>query len=139
MQADYNQYYSQLTGDTLQTIELDEELIYIGQCAEKIALRFAGQFTYFLPTLQIGNFEIPFNKSIGINAQFERIFENFQSSNFTLWLPVVLRGKSKDKHINVELQARWNDYTGSLFKNKSDKEKFSVGLNLALPFNSAIY
>ena len=92
---------------------------------------------WLFPKVTIGHRTI-WNKNFGLSIKAEKWIGTYDPTNITLGLPMILSGKDDDKKINLEIQFKWVDVRQNI-KSLDKDDRYSAGVNLAIPFSSVIY
>ncbi len=103
-------------GDTLALVQLDgQETVGIGQYARFDTYKLGGRGVWmFLPWM-------------GVSAEAERWFGEYEPVNWKLGLPFAFKNEKGDRAINFEVQ--WREQLNV----------HSVGLSVGVPFGAALY
>ncbi|MFD1000204.1 hypothetical protein ACFQ21_12855 [Ohtaekwangia kribbensis] len=134
---DLNDYVQNQKPDTVQLVSVDDNEIYVGDYKEFTSTKVMGQFVWLFPETKIFKKTI-WDKNFGISIKVEQWFGNYDPFDLTAGLPLMLSGKEDDKKINLEIQFKWTDLFETIESLSSD-DRFSAGVNLAIPFSSLIY
>jgi hypothetical protein len=125
-----NQYATGTSGgpDTLNLAEISSDEIYIGNYERFTTPFLKLQYVWFPPKC-----------FVGINLSFEKNFGKYNPLNGKIGFPMRFKDSEGEPTINLELQLRSIDLSGSLYKDKSFREKSAIGISVGVPFSAFIY
>jgi hypothetical protein len=113
-------------------IHPEEGDVYYGAYQEYISGTLYGEGTY-LPKIKGSKI---FTGNWGISGRYEYAYDGLNDKvNVKVGLPFILKGKDEESAVNFELQFKMKD----VYRWTSDKQKFSFGISVGLPFSSLLY
>lgn len=125
----YNEYKNRGGVDTVRFLQLESNDVYIGKYSAYYGANINAQFVCFPGKLS----------NIGFSLYAEQLFGPQSTLNGRIGIPIKQSGKGEDNPINIEIQGRFSDLSNRLYPHKAVFEKFSLGITIAVPFNSIKY